>query len=155
MVTSSDPLRLDQQACFPLYAASNLIQQLYHPLLKPLGLTYSQYLVMLVLWELSDHQTDISISDIKKRLKLDIGTLSPLLKRMEKAGHLQRQRSDKDERRVIITLTDHAKALREQARDIPACLFNQVGISLEELRTLREHVIHLVEKLEQANAQRR
>lgn len=147
MSNSYEALHLDQQLCFPLYAATNLIQQLYHPLLKPLGLTYSQYLVMMVLWQMSEDHTEISISDIRRRLKLDIGTLSPLLKRMEKAGHLSRKRSMKDERRVIVELTPQGQALRKEAATVPARIRAQLGSDNEELMTLKLKLNDLVKAL--------
>src|ERR1700761_624923 len=104
-----DPLRLDRQVCFPLYAASNLINRLYRPVLGKLGLTYPQYLVMLVLWE----QEPQTVGGLGGRLYLDSGTLTPLLKRMEAAGLVVRQRDTQDERRVQIALTDKGRALRE------------------------------------------
>ncbi|WP_448663311.1 MarR family winged helix-turn-helix transcriptional regulator [Sphingomonas sp. CJ20] len=110
-----DPLRLDRQICFPLYAATNLLTRLYRPVLAELGLTYSQYLVMLVLWE-SAPQT---VNALGARLHLDSGTLTPLLKRMEAAGLVTRTRDTADERRVLIALTPHGDTLREAARKVP------------------------------------
>ena len=106
--------------------------KLYKPLLEKLGLTYPQYLVMLVLWE-TDHQ---SVSDLGNRLFLDSGTLTPLLKRMETSGWLARHRSKMDERSVIISLTDSGKALRQAAQHIPAYLMETSGCTLPELNTL-------------------
>ncbi|MEQ6289299.1 MarR family winged helix-turn-helix transcriptional regulator [Vogesella sp. GCM10023246] len=119
-------LQLDKQLCFALYAASRAMTQAYQPLLAPLGLTYPQYLAMLVLWE----QDDISVKQLGERLHLDSGTLTPLLKRLENAGLLQRQRSSEDERSVVIRLTLAGKTLEEQAAAIPAtllCRFGDVG----------------------------
>ena len=96
-----DLLRLDHQVCFPLYAATNLMQRLYRPLLEPLGLTYAQYLVMLLLWA----QAPMSVGKLRACLHLDIGTLSPLLKRMERSGLITRRRDADDERRVLVALT--------------------------------------------------
>jgi len=128
-----DLLRLDRQVCFPLYAATNLIQRLYRPLLAPLGLTYAQYLVMLLLWE----REPLTISEVRDCLYVDIGTLSPLLKRMEKAGFLTRSRDTDDERRVLVALTPHGRTLKQLARDIPAALAEKTavkGIPAEEIR---------------------
>ena len=111
----NEALKLSHQLCFPLYAAARNVTNLYTPRLKPLGLTYTQYIVFLVLWE----QDGLSVSQIGERLMLDNGTLSPLLKKMEKAGYITRRRSRADDRIVEITLTDEGRALREQARDIP------------------------------------
>lgn len=109
-------LRLDQQVCFPLYAATNLLQRLYRPLLAPLELTYSQYLVMLVLWEREPAGANVTVGDLGHCLRLDNGTLTPLLKRMEQAGHITRKRDPKDGRRVLVTLTAAGTALHERAR---------------------------------------
>ena len=128
----SDALLLDKQLCFALYSSSLAMTKLYKPLLDKLGLTYPQYLVMLVLWE-NDHQ---SVSDLGTRLFLDSGTLTPLLKRMENSGWLARHRSQDDERCVIISLTDNGKALRNTAQHIPAYLMETSGCTLPELTTL-------------------
>ena len=140
---SLNPLNLDNQLCFPLYAATNLIQRLYRPLLVPLGLTYSQYLVMLILWE----REPASVGEIRECLHLDIGTLSPLLKRMETAGLVSRQRDAEDERRVLVALTPHGRALREKATGIPAALTARTGLELREVEDLRDQTRDLVTKL--------
>lgn len=111
-------LRLDDQLCFPIYAASRRIQAVYRPLLEPLGLTYPQYLVMLVLWE----EDGLRVSAIGDRLALDSGTLTPLLKRLEAAGLVERRRDTSDNRVVRISLTDAGRALRAQAEDVPGAL---------------------------------
>src|SRR6516165_420930 len=113
-----DPLRLDHQLCFPLYAATNLLQRLYRPLLAPLGLTYSQYLVLLLLWE----RGTATVGELRDCLYLDAGTITPLLKRMERADLVTRRRDSEDERRVLIELTAHARALRKKATHIPMTL---------------------------------
>jgi DNA-binding MarR family transcriptional regulator len=136
-----DPLRLDRQVCFPLYAASNLINRLYRPVLARLGLTYPQYLVMLVLWE----QEPQTVGGLGARLYLDSGTLTPLLKRMEAAGLVARQRDTEDERRVQIALTDKGRALRAQAAHVPETMAN--GYEGEGLDQLREAVTSLVDVL--------
>ncbi|ATQ43968.1 MarR family winged helix-turn-helix transcriptional regulator [Caulobacter mirabilis] len=110
-----DALKLSSQLCFPVYAAANAIQKAYRPHLKPLGLTYPQYLVMLVLWE----DDGVSLGEIGRRLHLDSGTLTPLLKRLEAAGLVARRRSDEDERVVVISLTAAGRALKAQAEPIP------------------------------------
>ncbi len=138
-----DPLRLDRQVCFPLYAATNMLQRLYRPLLAPLGLTYSQYLVMLVLWE----KEPVSIGVLCECLHLDMGTLSPLLKRMARDGFVTRARDPDDERRVVITLTPHGRALREEARGVPEALARQAGMEPEEVVGLRHQVHELVARL--------
>lgn len=136
-------LRLDNQVCFALYSASLAMTKLYKPLLDDIGLTYPQYLVMLVLWE----QDGLSVSALGERLFLDSGTLTPLLKRLEAAGLLQRLRDAEDERRVRITLSAAGRALRHAAERIPACVLAQSQCSLPELlaltaqlKTLRQHL---------------
>lgn len=138
-----DLLQLDRQVCFPLYAATNLLQRLYRPVLAPLGLTYSQYLVMLVLWE----QTPLSVGDLGERLYLDTGTLTPLLKRMERASLIIRRRDSDDERRVLIMLTQHGSALRKLALNVPRTLARQMEFdpaSLEELRTSVQAMVRVL-----------
>lgn len=136
-----DPLLLDRQLCFPLYAATNLLNRLYGPVLKPLGLTYPQYLVMLVLWE-EEPQT---VGALGARLYLDSGTLTPLLKRMEQAGLVSRTRDAGDERRVLIGLTERGRALRAEALHVPETIAR--GRSIEEIDSLREGVRWLVAML--------
>lgn len=113
-----EQLKLDNQLCFRFYTVSRLITQAYQPLLKSLGLTYPQYLVMLVLWE-KDHQP---VNDIAKRLMLNTNTITPLLQRMEKDGILKRMKDKEDARRVIVSLTSKGKAMKEKAVTIPADL---------------------------------
>lgn len=113
-----DQLKLDSQVCFRLYTASRLVTQAYRPLLEPLGLTYPQYLVMLVLWE-KDHQL---VGDLSRRLMLDTNTLTPLLHRMEHSGLLVRQHGMVDKRQTLVSLTREGHRLEEQAKDIPAYL---------------------------------
>ncbi|HZZ89561.1 MAG TPA: MarR family transcriptional regulator [Caulobacteraceae bacterium] len=141
-----DPLRLDLQVCFPLYAATNLIGRLYRPVLARLGLTYPQYLVMLVLWE-DERQT---VGSLGARLYLDSGTLTPLLKRMDAAGLVFRRRDAEDERRVQIGLTDKGRALRTQAAHVPQTLAG--GYEGEGLEELRETVRRLVAVLAKHSA---
>ena len=136
-------LQLDRQLCFPLYAATNLIQRLYRPLLAPLGLTYSQYLVLLVLWE----GEPVSVGDIRACLHLDIGTISPLLKRMERDGLITRTRDTADERRVIVALTDHGHALRQQAAQLPERLAARLALPAEEVSALRAGSRALIDRL--------
>ena len=110
-----EAMKLDRQLCFPLYAAARNVTGLYTPWLKPLGLTYTQYIVLLVLWE----QDGVSVTEIGEKLMLDNGTLSPLLKKMEQAGYVARRRCREDDRVVEITLTEAGRALQEKAKDIP------------------------------------
>ena len=136
-------LQLDNQVCFALYSASLAMTKLYKPLLDAIGLTYPQYLVMLVLWE-SD---GISVSELGERLFLDSGTLTPLLKRLQHAGLLQRQRSAVDERRVQIVLSPAGQALREQAKLVPQCALKAVDCPLPELIDLTRQMQQLRSKL--------
>lgn len=129
-------LMLDNQLCFALYSASLSMTKLYKPLLDALGLTYPQYLVMLVLWE----QDGQSVSALGDRLSLDSGTLTPLLKRMEAAGLLQRQRATNDERRVQLTLTPAGVALQDRAASVPQCVVAQTGCPLPELIDLTQQL---------------
>jgi MarR family transcriptional regulator, organic hydroperoxide resistance regulator len=140
---ASQHLTLDQQICFPLYAASNLIVRAYGPLLKPLGLTYPQYLVMMALWE----KQELSVGELGQHLHLDSGTLTPLLKRMESNGHVLRQRSREDERRVQICLTDTGKALQTPAAAIPKVLACRLGNNLPWLQQLQSDLHKLINLL--------
>jgi MarR family transcriptional regulator, organic hydroperoxide resistance regulator len=134
-VKSKTP-RLQEQLCFSVYSLSLAINKVYRPLLKKLDLTYSQYLVMLVLWE-GDQRT---VSDIGEQLFLDSATLTPLLKRLESAALVQRIRSSQDERQVIICLTEQGRQLRQQAAAIMDDMLCAMGCSLEELGALRERL---------------
>lgn len=140
---AADTLKLEWQLCFPLYAASNLLTRLYRPALDDLGLTYPQYLVMLVLWE-TDRQ---SVGQIGRRLYLDSGTLTPLLKRMETNGLVARRRDADDERRVLITLTKAGDALRTAALRVPEKMLANPALTQEEGETLRMIARKLVANL--------
>ena len=140
---SDDPLRLDDQVCFPIYAATNLLQRLYRPLLAPLGLTYSQYLVMLILWE----RAPVTVGEIGSCLHLDNGTLTPLLKRMERGGFITRTRDPQDERRVLVAPTPQGQGLRAQALRIPEELARRLTLAAEDIETLRASVVSLVHVL--------
>ena len=129
-------LRLDRQLCFALYGAANRVTRLYRPLLEALGLTYPQYLAMLVLWEASPR----TVGALGEALDLESSTLTPLLKRLETQGLVARTRDPQDERRVIVALTDAGVALREQARSIPEQLFCKLQLPLDELGDLRERL---------------
>jgi len=142
-MTDIDLLRLDQQVCFPLYAASNLITRLYRPMLDELGLTYPQYLVMMVLWERAPR----TVGEVGQQLHLDTGTLTPLLKRMEVAGLVARQRDPADERRVLVTLTRQGEALREPARQVPETLAANLPLPVEDLEKLRAAVTALIDAM--------
>jgi len=134
-------LHLDKQFCFSLYSLSRRVIQSYTPLLKPLDLTYPQYLVLLVLWQqLENEKNTISVSKLTKELKLDTGTVTPLLKRMESKGLLSRTRSTKDERIVIVELSTKGLSLREQAKKIPQSLLCQSTVEPEKVMALREQL---------------
>ncbi len=129
---ANDWLALDRQLCFAIYSASLAMTKVYKPLLEPLGLTYPQYLVMLALWE-----TDgLSVSQLGERLALDSGTLTPLLKRLESAGLLQRLRDAADERRVLLQLTADGRALKRRAIQVPQAIAAASGCALDELAAL-------------------
>ncbi len=136
-----EALKLANQLCFPLYAAARNVTGLYTPYLKPLGLTYTQYLVFLVLWE----KDEISVTEIGEKLMLDNGTLSPLLKKMEQAGYIKRKRSREDERVVEITLTEEGKALQEKAKDVPAQVSDCIDLPPEKAQTLYALLYELLE----------
>lgn len=140
-------LRLDNQLCFALYSASLAMTKLYKPLLEALGLTYPQYLVMLVLWE-SD---GMSVSALGERLFLDSGTLTPLLKRMETNGLLHRRRSAEDERRVEVFLSPSGLALKSKAHGIPACVVAASECPVPELMALTGQIQNLRNRLAASN----
>ena len=132
MTRSLDWLQLDRQLCFALYSASLAMTKIYKPLLEPLGLTYPQYLVLLALWE----RDGLAVNELGERLFLDSGTLTPLLKRMQAAGWLTRERDPADERRVLVRPTDAGRALRRQADDVPREMACATGCSIDELAEL-------------------
>ena len=138
---SKNQLCLDEQLCFPIYAASNLIVKAYRPFLTPLGLTYPQYLVMLVLWA----KECVSVGDLGQILHLDSGTLTPLLKRMETSGLINRSRDPNDERRVLISLKDKGRDLSAEAEKIPKELTK--NIEFANLNQLRDELKALVNLL--------
>ncbi|GAA3685745.1 MarR family transcriptional regulator [Nocardioides ginsengisoli] len=127
-----NPLALDQQVCFALAIASRSVIALYRPLLEPLGLTHPQYLVMLALWE----SEPLRVSELSRLLELDPGTLSPLLKRLESAGYLRRERDPRDERALAVVLTEKGRALRDDAEAIPPAIVERLGMPVEELMEL-------------------
>lgn len=132
-----DPLLLENQLCFPLYAAAKEVVRCYRPFLDPLGLTYTQYIAMMALWE---HKS-LTISALGKLLYLDSGTLTPMLKKMEQAGLLVRRRSETDERSVVINLTPKGEALREQAVNIPDEMAQYVKLNANDTIQLY-HLLH-------------
>ncbi|MFJ7078233.1 MarR family winged helix-turn-helix transcriptional regulator [Streptomyces sp. NPDC098781] len=146
---TADWLRLDQQICFSLHAASRAFGGVYRVVLKDLGLTYPQYLVMLVLWE----QGDLPVKKLGEHLRLDSGTLSPLLKRLEAAGLVRRERSARDERSVEVRLTDEGTALRERAVQVPRRIATATGFGADEIGELRERLDRLTAALDAAALQ--
>src|SRR3984957_4908060 len=139
-------LLLDNQLCFAVYSTAHVFNRVYKPLLDRLGLTYPQYLVMLVLWE----RDGVPVKDIGERLFLDSGTLTPLLKRMEAAHLLKRTRSAEDERQVLISLTSQGHALREKARAVPQAILAASACSLGELSAMKNQLITLRDRLNAA-----
>ncbi|MDN0197195.1 MarR family transcriptional regulator [Streptomyces sp. S.PNR 29] len=143
---AGDWLSLDQQICFSLHAASRAFNGVYRVLLKDLGLTYPQYLVMLVLWE----HGDLPVKKLGEHLRLDSGTLSPLLKRLEAAGLVRRERSTRDERSVEVRLTGEGAALRERALEVPRRITAATGFDIDEIRDLRTRLDELTTALDAA-----
>ncbi|MDT9700603.1 MarR family transcriptional regulator [Streptomyces sp. P17] len=139
-------LRLDRQICFSLHAAARAFNGVYRVILKDLGLTYPQYLVMLVLWE----HGDLPVKKLGEHLRLDSGTLSPLLKRLETAGLVRRERSARDERSVDVRLTEEGSALREQALQVPRRIAAATGFDVEEIGALRSRLDELTTALDAA-----
>lgn len=139
-------LPLDQQLCFALYSANNAMGRLYRPFLSQLNLTYPQYLVLLALWERDQRK----VKELGQQLQLDSNTLTPLLKRMEQNGFVARQRSQEDERSVIVSLTDKGRETEAHAHDIGLCVTRAGGDDLEHLERLREHLQALAEDLRKA-----
>ncbi len=140
---ADQPLRLDNQICFAVYSAAHAFNRVYKPLLDPLGLTYPQYLVMLVLWE----RDGVPLKDIGEQLYLDSGTLTPLLKRLEAARLVKRTRSTEDERLVLIALTPQGQALKDRARAVPQSILAASACSASELVGIRNEIIALRDRL--------
>ncbi|GKQ40018.1 MarR family winged helix-turn-helix transcriptional regulator [Streptomyces sp. A012304] len=144
-------LLLDDQLCFALYAAQRAVTSAYRPLLDELGLTYPQYLVLLVLWE----RGEITVKDLADALRLDYGTVSPLLKRLETAGLVRRRRSARDERSVLVACTGRAQELKERAERVPGALLTATGLETAEVVRLREELWGLAERAQGAVARAR
>ncbi|MBT2364116.1 MarR family transcriptional regulator [Streptomyces sp. ISL-10] len=147
-VADEDFLRLDHQICFSLHAASRAFNGVYRSALKDLGLTYPQYLVMLVLWE----HGELPVKQIGEHLRLESGTLSPLLKRLEAAGYVERRRSAADERSVTIRPTAQGEALRGRALGVPRRIAEATGLSLDRIRALRASLDALTATLDTAGS---
>ncbi|MFC4726607.1 MarR family winged helix-turn-helix transcriptional regulator [Coralloluteibacterium thermophilus] len=141
--TADLPLRLDQQLCFSLYSASLALNKVYRGLLGELGLTYPQYLVMLVLWE----RDGLTVSEIGERLFLDSATLTPLLKRLQAADLVSRRRAVEDERQVVVSLSEAGRALRERARTVPAGVLCAADCPAEELAATKRQLDRLRDRL--------
>lgn len=141
-----DQLKLENQLCFPVYAASRLITREYQPLLDELGITYPQYLVLMILWE----KDQLPVNDIAKKLVLNTNTITPLLKRMEQQGLVERRRSEEDERKVLVYLTEKGKQLQEQAARIPEQLVGQLlkgDLKTDDLIRLKEQLTNIIDFL--------
>nr|WP_218907583.1 MarR family transcriptional regulator [Micromonospora jinlongensis] len=142
---------LRRQVCFALYAASRALTDVYRPILDEFGLTYPQYLVLLVLWERPDDAP--TVSELGAELRLDSGTLSPLLKRLEGAGLVVRRRSARDERRVEVGLTEQGRALREQLCDVPLRIALATGLGIDELVALRDTLTRVTDTIHRQKEQ--
>ena len=137
-----DGLKLENQLCFPLYACAKEIVRRYTPLLAELDLTYTQYITMMVMWE----QGQANVKELGKRLLLDSGTLTPLLKKLEAKGYITRERSSEDERNLSVRITDKGLALRDKARDIPQKMASCVSLEAEDALTLKRILNDLMQQ---------
>jgi DNA-binding MarR family transcriptional regulator len=137
----TDPLALERQVCFALVVAARTVLSVYRPVLEPMGLTHPQYLVMLALW---GHEP-MSVKDLSEALQLDPPTLSPLLKRLEAAGHLERRRLPEDQRSLAVTLTAQGRALRAEALKVPPQIVARLGMDVRELEQLRDGLSHVID----------
>ena len=136
-----EAMKLANQLCFPLYAASRNVISLYTPWLKPLGLTYTQYIVFLVLWE----KDGITVGELCDRLMLDNGTLSPLLKKMQQAGYIEKKRNGLDDRVVLVTLTEAGRALQEKVTDVPGKVAGCIDLPPEKAQMLYSLLYELLD----------
>ncbi|UUW70681.1 MarR family winged helix-turn-helix transcriptional regulator [Pseudomonas oryzihabitans] len=143
-MTNKDPLLLDQQLCFALYSTSLAMTKVYKPLLEEVGLTYPQYLMMLVLWE----NDRLPLKELARRLHQDSGALTPVLKRLEAEGYVTRQRNAEDERNLSIELTEAGRALRERAQEINGTISGYCALGDAQMNALRENLMTLRAKLE-------
>lgn len=139
-----DALKLENQLCFPLYACSKEVVRHYKPFLDPLDLTYTQYIVMMVLWE----QNELNVKELGQKLFLDSGTLTPLLKKLEAKGLLNRHRSSTDERNLLISVTEEGMALREQAVRVPGLIGQCIQLTAEEAGMLYRILYKILSELE-------
>lgn len=138
-----ESLKLDNQLCFALYACAKEVTRIYKPILDKFGITYTQYITLLVLWE----QDNITVKELGEKLHLDSGTLTPLLKKLESAGIVQRIRDTHDERNVYVKLTDRGASMKDEALEIPSKVFCHTGIPMEEAIELREKLKILLNNL--------
>lgn len=145
-----DVLKLSNQVCFPLYACSKELVSQYTPYLKKIGITYTQYIVMMVLWE----HGSVSSRDLAEKLHLDYGTLTPVLKKLESIGYLTRTRDPEDERLLIVTLTDKGDEVKDEALKIPSCIASCVGLSEEEFKMLYILTYKALNNMENAKCNR-
>ncbi|MGY1702009.1 MarR family winged helix-turn-helix transcriptional regulator [Geodermatophilus sp. SYSU D00766] len=143
---AADPLALEQQVCFALSVAARNVVAVYRRFLEPMGLTHPQYLVMLALWQ----HGPLAVKDLSRRLQLDPGTLSPLVKRLEAAGLVRRDRDPRDERALAIALTDRGRELRARAEAIPAGIVANLGMPLDELQSLHGALTRVIDASQRA-----
>ncbi|MBQ9112479.1 MAG: MarR family transcriptional regulator [Clostridia bacterium] len=141
--TNNDALKLENQLCFPLYAASKEVIKQYKPYLDAIDLTYTQYITMMILWE----RKSLTVKELGKRLYLDSGTLTPLLKKLEAKGLITRARSSRDERNLDVTLTEKGEALKQMASDIPEQMAKCVKLSAEDALQLYTLLYKILEKM--------
>jgi len=139
----NNELKLENQLCFPLYAAARKVTSAYTPLLKPLGITYTQYIVLMVLWD----QKEVTVGKLGERLYLDNGTLTPLLKKLEQEGYVIRTRSKEDERSVIVSLTEKGSALKEKCASIPSSVGSCIPLNTQEAVTLYALLYKVLNKI--------
>lgn len=145
---NEDLLLLDKQLCFPIYACARKIVAAYHPFLKAVGLTYTQYVTMMVIWE----EKTVSVHDLGQRLYLDSGTLTPVLKKLEQLGYIERRRSTEDERVVLAILTEKGKQLKQKAASVPeqmGCHLTELGVILtpDEVTAMKAELYKIIEGL--------
>ena len=143
MADRYDALKLENQLCFPLYACAKEVVNAYRPYLDELGLTYTQYITMMVMWE----HKELRVKEVGKFLFLDSSTLTPLLKRLEEKGYVTRRRSTEDERDLIVTITDSGEALKEKAVTVPERLMACVSLDPQKAQTLYELLHEVIDKL--------
>jgi DNA-binding MarR family transcriptional regulator len=145
-IRDDDPLALERQVCFALAVASRTVISVYRPVLEPMGLTHPQYLVMLALWA----EEPLSVTELSRKLELDAGTLSRLLRRLEAAGLVTRDRNPADERTLAVALTEKGRELRTQALDVPATILARLDMDLDDLVGLRDRLTGVIESAKTA-----